>query len=386
MKSCGKVLCVILSFLYLGILDTSMVDAAKNAKRSGSKSKSKKKNNKKKNNKKKSARVAASTSSVVENESEEETVAADNTSSTASSQETQTVTVTESTTSDVVSAPLAQAAAVVMSGQQNSSIESDAQWESFKFCMHQACSGGDDQPDNVNCYKTQTFDSAFLGCKSALSDANKSTFEAYFKDYVMPHEQEEFCRDIHHGTWKDGKCALKVVYKRQKIDNECLEDCSAVNEEREWVIDGKNHTCSAEAFGVKVCYKDSPNCSAVKMKKVEGWMQIGTAALTGTIGAISAVNSATITKEKTEDGKTTTYESSNTSNMDDNEKKELTSKKVWGGVAGALQGASSGLATGTGALIEADMMSKEKGDMVWGSCHLSNGDVIQNNGSKMISW
>ena len=41
-------------------------------------------------------------------------------------------------------------------------MSKDEDWEDFRLCMQQSCSGGDDQPNNVQCYKSLNFDNVFL--------------------------------------------------------------------------------------------------------------------------------------------------------------------------------------------------------------------------------
>ena len=412
MLNCKKILCAALVLLYsMTLLDTGFVEAARSSKRKSSKKKTKSKG------KSKSSKSRASAKSSTATETTEEV---EETASVATTAETTTATAE-------VSASVANTAETTTNTTETDTstvedVSKDSEWENFRICMQSSCSGGDDQPPNVQCYRSVNFDNAFTNCKGLVSEEKRNKFKEYFKGPFTTLEKQTACEDsLKKGKWKDGKCVLTVTYTRGKISNKCLDDCSPVNKSKEWIVDGRNYLCSADTFGVEMCYKDSPNCEAAKSERIGGYIALATAGISAGLGVMQGISTASVSRTETVEDKEAKAKKASLINKGDSEaaallsdtkevtrnyssssqlkkeygensdtykdlKSELNRKKAIGATTEALNASSGQFAEAASSLVSARIHSKEKGEAVYGTCLLPDGTRLPNGSSIKLDW
>ena len=303
-------------------------------------------------------------------------------------------------------------------------MSKDEDWEDFRLCMQQSCSGGDDQPNNVQCYKSLNFDNVFANCKLLVDSSKQEDFREYFTGPFLLQEQKEFCEgDYWSGKFdeKTKKCNLSVKYNRPAYSGKVYK-CGAVSSTKTWSLDGKTYTCLGENFGASACYQDSPNVAAAQMQQITGIFTLATGAIAATASVVSTlkdVKTATlnvkngdeytninITKDqigdyvqKNDDGSLKTDNFGNYLVTEDAEKMGITSgmlssanAKLSGtskGLEATQAAVTSGLPTmteGAAQIISGSIAKKEKGDRLYGTCVLPNGQVIPENSNITLSW
>lgn len=197
-----------------------------------------------------------------------------------------------------------------------------------------------------------------------------------------------------------------------------MDSCSAVSVSKTWYLDGRTYTCSPDIFNVEPCYKDSANCAAVKTTKTMGTVKLISGIMTGAIAGATSAISATrkIKTGKTDEkgneiieetssrhskeelaslkAKANKEINSNTQKteaqdalkqaQDDN--KVLLKKQITNGLIDGFAAGTSQIMEGTGELIKADILKKEKGDMLQGRCVLPDGKSVSEGGSINLSW
>lgn len=280
-------------------------------------------------------------------------------------------------------------------------MSTDPEWEDFRICMQQNCAGGDEQPLNVECYKTLNFENAFSVCKDYLSDESKiKDFKKYFSGPFIKQEKKAFCEgEIWKGKFNEanGKCAITVTFNRNKVDAK-HHGCSRVSKTKTWYLDNKNYVCDGEAvFGVSPCYHDSANAEAAKTQKI-------TAGITLAMGAITGIATTIATKRNYTEKESDTYARDENGNLKyDEDGKAILIKgetKYWNkdaddefkknafsaGLMDGLAASSGSLATGTTQLAGAILSEKERGQREYGRCELPNGTMINEGNSIKLSW
>lgn len=261
-----------------------------------------------------------------------------------------------------------------------SDVSKDKKWEEFRLCMQQGCSGGDDQPTNVECYKTVTFDKQFNDCKPLIEESKRKDFKKYFLNTFIPNEKKEFCENKDgplQGVYENDTCKIKVKFKRNYHKNECLSSCNKV-ERIKTISINKSFTCSPEWFGVEPCYKDSNGCSEAKVKKITGGIAIAGGVVAGVVSGVASGFAGKNKKETTDEDKKATDTT--------NEKKK---ESGYDHGSAALDGISAGLdgvTKGAGELATAVLLEKEKGEALKGNCILPDGSAIGEGKSKKITW
>ena len=331
--------------------------------------KGKKSSSKKKTKKKKGKNSLKSASSQVSDgdDYEEET---------SSVEESPVIESVSTVSASVVSEPVATSTTTTSTATEID-VTKDENWENFRLCMQSNCSGGDDEPNNVQCYKSLTFDSVFQNCKSMVEASKQESFKNYFSGPFLNAEKKAFCEgaDSYAGKYNEatGKCAVTVTYTRPAYNGKQFK-CGAEKKTLTWYLDGKNYVCSGEVFNVNECYKDSDGYEAAKMKKMMGGITLAMGAVTGTISAFSTKQFADGTeKVKNSDGETveqTKYR-----------------KADWADKTAAFAETGAGqLTSGISDMVTGDIMMKQKGDRLFGSCKLSNGYIFSEGNAIKLTW
>ncbi len=284
-------------------------------------------------------------------------------------------------------------------------ISKDPKWEEFRLCMQQGCSGGDDQPNNVECYKAVNFDKQFTSCKPLIAENKRSEFKKYFLNTFIPNEKKEFCENKEgslQGKFENDTCKITIRFKRSGHKNECLSTCDKI-ERTKTISINKAFTCSPDFFGVSPCYKDSPNCQVAKMKKITGGIAIAGGIVSGAVAGIAttlnALKPTTENKPKNSNSdkppETTSDKPAETTNTDKTDSSKKTPKapkysNTGAAVgAGAMEGIAAGMegvAKGTGELVSASFLEKEKGEMLKGNCIFPDGSAVGEGMTKKITW
>lgn len=405
-----KLLVLFFISIYSVSISTETVFARSNKKKKSNR-KSTSKKNKRKNRSQSSAKSSTkieNTNTVADNNQKQENKPVNTTASTqnsptqqnttvANNEQTKTEAKTNTTQDEIKSNP---------DNKSTPDVSKDKKWEEFRLCMQQGCSGGDDQPSNVECYKTITFDNQFNSCKPLIEESKRKEFKAYFLNTFIPNEKKEFCENKEgplQGKYENDTCKITIKFKRNAHKNECLSSCDKI-ERTKTVSINKPFTCSPEWFGVSPCYKDSNGCSEAKVKKITGGIALAGGVVTGLVSGVtttmkSSKQSATIEIEG-EDGKKEQVTVKNAEELEKYKKQlsgdayktasgdlEKSTKKDH--AAGALEGISAGLEgvkQGTSDLITASLMEKEKGEALKGNCILPDGSAIGEGMSKKITW
>ena len=258
-------------------------------------------------------------------------------------------------------------------------MSKDAKWEDFRICMQTSCAGSDEQPSNVECYKSVTFDNVFGNCKMLVEENKREDFKKYFTGSFIKAEKKAFCEgSTYEGKFDDAtqRCAISVKYTRPAYNGKQYK-CGSESKSLTWYLDNKNYVCDANAFGVGECYEDSPGYASSQVQKYTGIVQMGVGLLAGVASAIS--NAKAVTKqEKNADG---SYQAVEQYNKNGKVKKDWATG-VSAGIAtgsGLLESGATGLATGL-------IMEKERGNRIFGVCNLPNGTVISEGNSIKLSW
>lgn len=280
-------------------------------------------------------------------------------------------------------------------------MSTDPEWEDFRICMQQNCAGGDEQPLNVECYKTLNFENAFSVCKDYLSDESKiKDFKKYFSGPFIKQEKKAFCEgEIWKGKFNEanGRCAITVTFNRNKVDAK-HHGCSRVSKTKTWYLDNKNYICDGEAvFGVSPCYHDSANAEAAKTQKITAGITLAMGAITGVAAAFATTRNY---KEKGNDeyarnedgslkydneGKAIKIEAE-TKTWSKDADKEFKKNALTTGIMDGLAASSGSLATGGTQLASAILSEKERGQREYGRCELPNGTMINEGNSIKLSW
>ena len=393
--------------IYSVSITTETVFARNNRKRKSSK-KTASKRNKRKNRSQSSARSVEKVE-VTNNETQENkpvntatTVTNNNTqtnqttqNSTKNNEPTKPETTSEKEQDEIKSNP---------NDKPTTDISKDKKWEEFRLCMQQGCSGGDDQPTNVECYKSITFDTQFNNCKPLIEESKRSDFKKYFLNTFIPNEKKEFCENKEgplQGKYENDTCIITIKFKRNAHKNECLSSCDKVERTKTIPIN-KPFTCSPEWFKVDPCYKDTNDCSTAKVKKITGGIAIAGGVVTGLVAGLTAVpnKKETTIEVDGEDGKKKQVTVSDQEELKKYEKKmdgkayETATSNIKKNASkdrltGAMTGISAGLEgvkQGTADLITASLIEKEKGEALKGNCILPNGSAISEGMSKKITW
>ena len=303
-----------------------------------------------------------------------------NTNTEANKQQNPQNTITDSTKQEAKTENTEQEVKSDPNDKTTPDITKHPKWEEFRLCMQQGCSGSDDQPNNVECYKAIAFDNQLF---------------KYFLNTFIPNEKKEFCENKEgslQGIFENDTCKITIKFKRNGHKNECLSSCDKI-EKTKTISINKPFTCSPDFFAVLPCYKDSPNCQAAKMKKITGGIAIAGGVISGVVAGVSAGFSAT--KEKTTEPKpeqstqatTTTPPATTTTSNTTETKREKTSN--YNHADAALTGISAGMegvAKGTGDLVTASFLEKEKGEVLRGNCIFPDGSAIGEGMTKKITW
>lgn len=278
-------------------------------------------------------------------------------------------------------------------------ISKDPKWEEFRLCMQQGCSGGDDQPNNVECYKAVNFDKQFTSCKPLIAENKRSEFKKYFLNTFIPNEKKEFCENKEgslQGKFENDTCKITIRFKRNGHKNECLSTCDKI-ERTKTISINKAFTCSPDFFGVSPCYKDSPSCQAAKIKKITGGIQIAGGIVSGVVAGVSAGFSAAKSSKEPEKAKEPEKTESSTSETQSQPAQNTTTtsntteekKSGYNHLAATMTGIEAGMdgvAKGTGELVSASFLEKEKGEMLKGNCIFPDGSAVGEGMTKKISW
>ena len=277
-------------------------------------------------------------------------------------------------------------------------MSKDAKWEEFRICMQTSCAGSDEQPNNVECYKSLNFDNAFENCKMLVDENKREDFKNYFTGPFIRAEKKTFCEgEFYNGKFDEvsGKCAITVTYTRPKYSGKQF-SCNREARSLIWFIDNKNYVCDASLFGVGNCYQDSAGYSAAKIQKYIGIAKVALGTASAAVAGFSAAGKVVQQSVTDRDGNTKMVnvqvekkdKKGNPVINPDTKKPEMEDKK-----AGALEGLSAGLQAGSGMLSSgaSDLASglileKEKGDRIFGICNLPNGETIPEGSSKKLTW
>ncbi|MBR1544878.1 MAG: hypothetical protein IJ638_02970 [Alphaproteobacteria bacterium] len=373
-------------------------DAYAKRKSSSARSAKKKKSSKRKN----SVKSASSVSSAKVSESSEGTSSEVASSSTTNISETETETTTTNT-QNTASAPASTTetasassdAETAPSSTEVKDMSKDPKWEDFRICMQTSCAGSDEQPNNVECYKSINFDNVFMNCKMLVDENKREDFKNYFTGPFLTAEKKTFCEgDLYGGKFNEttGKCAITVKYTRPKYSGKQYK-CSAESKSLTWYLDGRNYVCDADLFGVGNCYQDSANYQSAQIQKWTGVAQLVAGTAAGLTTGLSAGMKLKTQTKQVKNESTGAMESV-TSNVQvqkvdkkTGEMKTVDAKEgVLAGVTAGLQAGSGMLSSGATSLATAMIMEKEKGNRIYGVCNLPNGETISEGNSIKLSW
>lgn len=390
-----KILILVLLFSYsFGVIEEE-VYAQKSKRANSSKSNKNKSKSKSKSKSKKSARASSSnreSNSNTDDDTEEinntETISSTYTETTTVVQEEIPTPVQQTVVANNTEPEQEEIATTESKTSEIPDMSKEAEWEDFKVCMQQNCAGGDEQPLNVECYKTLNFENAFSVCKDYILDETKvKDFKKYFSGPFIKQEKKAFCEgEIWNGKFNDanGKCAITVTFKRNKVDGK-HHGCAKVSKTKTWYLDNKNYSCDGESvFNVSPCFHDSAQAESAKMQKYTAIASMTLGAVTGTIAGIASAKSYKETTTTTDkDGKAHDIVINNGS---ENKDADFGKRAVWSGIGEGWSAASGALTSGGTQLATAIMMEKEKGDREYGRCELPNGTILSEGNTIKLSW
>ncbi|MCR5506593.1 MAG: hypothetical protein K6F04_01955 [bacterium] len=381
MSSLKKILVSLLVIAYPLGLQVDDVYARK--KSSSARSSKKKKTSKKKKN---TVKSASSESSIITSDSESDIQTSATTTTTTSVPVTSANVVEE-----VVSASDTE---VAPSSSEIKDMSKDAKWEEFRICMQTSCAGSDEQPNNVECYKSLNFDNVFMNCKLLVDESKREDFKNYFTGPFLKAEKKAFCEgDLYGGQFNEstGKCAITVKYTRPAYNGKQYK-CGSESKSLTWYLDGRNYICDADLFGVGECYQDSDGYQAAQIQK---WTSVAQLVAGTVAGVTSGLTAGLKIKKETKtqkDDNGNYYTSSENVKVQKIDKKTGETKTVdarEGALTGITAGfnASSGmLSSGATSLATAMIMEKEKGNRIYGVCNLPSGEIISEGSSIKLSW
>jgi hypothetical protein len=217
--------------------------------------------------------------------------------------------------------------------------ETSEDWENFKYCMRQYCAGGDDQPPSVQCFRTATYDRAFIECRELFGDdrAMQETMSCHYKNKLIPEEKRDGCVG-RGGNWGNDRCTISISFRRGKPCNDAGSVTKTIDDKKT-----QQFICSYDSFGLGECHEKKYSDEEVKFARIGAGINMAMGAVTGIMGGITAYTSTTTSKDI------------DTSNCP--------SCAGLNTAAGALSGAQ-GIAEGAIGFAQADSMSKMKGDLV----------------------
>ena len=265
-------------------------------------------------------------------------------------------------------------------------MSKDAKWEEFRICMQTSCAGSDEQPNNVECYKSLNFDNAFENCKMLIDENKREDFKNYFTGPFIRAEKKAFCEgEFYNGKFDEisGKCAITVTYTRPKYSGKQF-SCGRETRTLTWYIDNKNYVCDASLFGVDNCYQDSAGYSAAKIQKYVGIAKVAIGTASAAFAGYSAATKV-VKESKTDKNGNTTMEAVKVTDKKTGEEKDKTAG-VGEGLSAGLQAGSGMLSSGASDLASGLILEKEKGDRIFGICNLPNGETIPEGSSKKLTW
>lgn len=373
-----RILVSILIIAYPLALQSDYALARRTSKRASKKS-SKKKT--KRASKSKSIEKEEISSVIEENVSNGGIVSVSTTETTA----TTTTTTQASSTADVATNTSASDEIETVVSGEIQDMSKDEKWEEFRICMQTSCAGSDEQPNNVECYKSLTFDNVFMNCKMLVDEDKREAFRNYFTGPFIRNEKKTFCEGDQYGGKFDevsGKCAITVKYTRPAYNGKKFH-CAKESKSLTWYIDNRNYVCDASLFNVENCYQDSENYTSAKIKAITGSLQLVGAAATGIVAGISAGKQMVNTSVKTEGATTINADGSKTTTETVYNKEKA---GVLAGVQAGLQSSSGLLTSGASDVATAMILANEKGKQIFGVCNLPNGEVIQEGNSIKLSW
>lgn len=324
----------------------------------------------------------------------------------------QSTTVIEAPDTSVVASVTESTEVALTDEQILQQVQADENWDDFKFCMMQSCSGGSDQPPNVECYKKFGFDSAFQNCKLLIKDPSKyEKFSKYFQTIYIPIEKEEACKNTYSGRWDGNRfeCYLDITFKRYyktKAKKSLRNDEVGCNDTRvkTFAVGGKSTSCLYETFGLGPCYSDNPQQLANEVALGIGIATTVVGGLTGAIGAISAISSVKGEAKYDDDGKATgqhesltysaeeaaAYNSSETDRTKhksvDDKKKGVVGQQWAAGLSGGLSAGMGMISDGVSNIVSAKVMSKQVGPEVQGRCTFPDATTVREGAPIDLSW
>ncbi len=380
MVSVKKIFVLLLVCAYPFAMQEDCFARKKHSSRSSKKSKAKKRTASKSNVEKVTKETSNNTEEVAEisntNTETVQTSSVKTTTSSSSTATTNTSTETASSEGDEVGSGAAK---------EVKDMSKDEKWEDFRLCMQTSCAGSDEQPNNVECYKSLNFDNAFMNCKMLVDENKREDFKNYFTGPFIRAEKKEFCEgDFYGGKFDEvtGKCAITVKYTRPSYSGKQFK-CDRESRSLVWYIDNRNYVCDASLFGVGNCYQDSANYTSAQIKKWTGVAQLAVGTVMGVTAGVTA-GMKNVKEEVTTKDADGNYRTENVTvkNADGTDKKAGKLE----GISAGLQASSGMLSTGGTDLATALILEKEKGDRIFGVCNLPNGETIPEGNSKKLSW
>lgn len=396
----------VISFIniyFLGICNTELLSASKKV------SKKQSGKNKKKSSNKNKRSLSSSNNTITETDEEENIDSEDdvevNTNRTISNN------LVINTSPDVVAQ--AEVTPVVpvsdISDEELKNVVNDSSWKDFKYCMQQQCMGGPEQPNNVECYKSVNFDTAFKSCKAMIADTSKQKlYERYFKEIFIIDEQSEACSSMFAGNWNSAKktCDITVSYVRKyksKATGMMKNDKVGCDDNAKQIFhlsstgSSVKFTCSHDVFNLGECYEDNANLQTNQIGLYMGIAQAATGVAVAAASGIAAAtqfkrdksdsdkdkdSSSKETKPKETTPKETTTESTTTAKKD----KGDTGAKVAAGFKAGLEAGQGAMLAGASSITQAMVAKKDVGETVNGTCQLPDGTVKSEGSVVEIAW
>jgi hypothetical protein len=175
-------------------------------------------------------------------------------------------------------------------------VPNDKDWDDFRKCMLAQCEGLDG-PANVGCYKELAFEDAFSACDYTFAASKKDAFRNYFWDEHLTAEQARACDEREGEYNKDThSCKVVITYHRKADKGKSMfgkaVSGTGCNDTvpRTYELGGKPVPCTHDTFGRGECREVNQQIQTQKdMAMLGGIVSLGTAAIGGVIGGISAM-------------------------------------------------------------------------------------------------